>query len=203
MNKRAVGSIQRRSHRDHDHDHGVGSEGPTRGLCARLAPIDADFSELGLEFPICRHLLEQSSSHVARVYNGHGRHTVGKLVPALLAVVIPLRHRLDGRKPFHHGAHGSLRRRVADGRDCVSGAPADDHPRAGAEFHIKKSGRPRLEGQAIAVALCGSDYCCAALPVDRSGDPGCGSVDMADPRSAHQARAATQSFFLIDQNPQP
>ena len=40
--------------------------------------------------------LEQPSSHVARLCVRDGRHAVGQLTPAVLAISLPLRDRVDG-----------------------------------------------------------------------------------------------------------
>jgi hypothetical protein len=66
----------------------------------RIAAVSADLLQLRFEFRLRRHLLEQPPSHVAHLYGGDGRNAVGKLAPAVLAVVIPLRYRVDGGNHF-------------------------------------------------------------------------------------------------------
>ena len=42
---------------------------------------------------------------------------MGQLVPVVLAVAIPVRHRMDGAEPFHRCAYRALWGGVVDGRD--------------------------------------------------------------------------------------
>src|SRR5215467_14635958 len=77
---------------------------------------------------------------------------------------------MDGRKSFHRCANRPLRRGAVDGSDRVFGAPEDHHPRTRAGFFVKRSGRTRLEGQAIADSVCRSDHCYPSLLIDCSGD---------------------------------
>ena len=67
-------------------------------------------------------------------YGGDRRDALGQPAPVVLAVVVSVRHRLDGREPFHRRAHRALWRGAADGRDRLLPAPADDHPRARARI---------------------------------------------------------------------
>ena len=137
----------------------------------------------------------------ARMYGGDGRNVVGKLALAVLAVVVPFHYRVDGGKPFHRGSHRALRCGAADGSDCVLHASTNDHPRAGERFNPQKGSRARLEGQTIAAAVCFGNRCSVTFCVDRAKHLRRRRIDLADPRSAHQERAARQSL-LINQNPQ-
>ena len=56
----------------------------------------------------------------------------------------------------------------------------------------EKSGRARLEGQAVAGALYRGDRCDAAFAVDRRGDLRGRGADLADSGPAHRKRPATQ-----------
>src|SRR5215467_11216492 len=181
-----VGSFQRRRDRDHHHDHGAGDEGAAWKPCGRFGAISADLSQLHIEFRLCRHLLEQPSSHAACRRRGNGCNALGQLASVVLAIIVSLRHRVDGGKPFHRGAHRALWRGAADGRDCVFAAPAGDHPRTRAEFNLKKSDRPRLEGQAITGAIYLSDRSYPAFLVDRPGDSCDRRADLADSRPAYR-----------------
>src|SRR5581483_5329888 len=148
--QRATGSIQRRSDRDHHHDHGVRDEGPTWRPLEGSAVTSADIPELRLELCLCRYLLEQSSPHVACLYDCDWCNAVGQSAFVVLAVSVPLRDRVDGGKPFHQSAYFALRRGAADGRNCVLRAPTDDHPRTRSGLNLKESDWARLEGQAVA-----------------------------------------------------
>ena len=133
-----------------------------------LLPAAAGVPQLRPEFRLCRHLLEQPPSHVACLHHGHGRDAVGQPAPVVLAVVVSLCHRLDGGEPFHRGAHRALRRGAADGRNRVLPAATGDHPRARAGLDPEKSGRARLEGQAVAGAVSRGDR---RDPAFRRGSP--------------------------------
>ena len=96
--------------------------------------------ELRAELRLRRHLLEQPSPHAACGRKVIGRRPVGQPAPAVLAVALPVHHRLDGRKPFRRHAVGAVRRGAAHGRDCILGAAADHHrlrrPGVGAQVAV-------------------------------------------------------------------
>ena len=106
-----------------------------------------------------------------KVPHGDGLENLWPLLPLflsyVLALIVPVYHRVDGREPVHRGSDCALRRDIVDGVDRLPHAPAGDHPNAGARFHLKKSGRARLERQAIAGAEYRCDHCGSALPVGR------------------------------------
>ena len=86
-----------------------------RSDLARAAALAAGVFQLRAELRLRRHLLEQSSSHVARHQAGHRRHPVGQSASVVLAVAVSLHHGVDRRKPFGAGAVGGVRRGAADG----------------------------------------------------------------------------------------
>jgi hypothetical protein len=63
-----------------------------------------------------------------------GRDALGQSALIVLALIVFVRHRVDGGEPFRGRAHSALRRCAADGRDRVLSASAGDHPRASARF---------------------------------------------------------------------
>src|ERR1043165_8348852 len=84
--KEPAGSVQRRRARHHHHHHGAGVEGAARDRSRRPGTVAPGVFELRVEFPLCRHLLEQPSPHVSFHQIRDRRHPVGKLAPAVLAV---------------------------------------------------------------------------------------------------------------------
>src|SRR6185436_12908072 len=96
--KESSGSVQRRSAGDHYHDHGAGVESPPRHRSGCAQAVAAGLSELRSELHLCRHLLEQSSSHVADREESQRRHSLGELAPFVLALPLPFHYRLDGRE---------------------------------------------------------------------------------------------------------
>ena len=106
--------VQRRRDRDPHHDHGAGAEDPARidrrRRCAPLVPVFLtyvlSFVYLGIYWNNHHHLLRRDAAH-------HRRHAVGEPAPAVLAVAVPVRHRLDGREPLRSAADRGLRRRAA------------------------------------------------------------------------------------------
>ena len=97
------------------------------------------------------------------------RHALGQPAPVVLALVISVRHRMDGREPFHRRAYRALWRGASDGRNRILPAPADDHPRARRGFTAEKSGRQRLERQAFAGAVSCCNRRDAAFAMDCPG----------------------------------
>src|SRR5258708_20905347 len=190
--QRGVGGVQRRRDCDHHYDHGAGDEGAAWRPSARFGAAATSVPQLCPELPLRRYLLEQPPSHAACQHGGERRDAMGQPAPLVLAIVVSVRHGMDGRNPFHRGAHCALRRGAVDGRDRILLAPADDHPRARPGFNPEKGDRSRLEGQAVAGALPRCDRCDAAFAVDRPGGlRGCGA-DLADSGPAYRKRAATQ-----------
>ena len=80
-----------------------------------LKPLLPVFLTYLLSFIYRWDLLEQPSSPAQSGSQGDRRHHVGEPPSALLAVALPLRHRLDGREPLHTCAHRALRRGDAAG----------------------------------------------------------------------------------------
>jgi|ERR1700732_4567092 hypothetical protein len=104
----------------------------------------------------------------------------------VLAVAVPVRHRMDGAKPFHRCAYRALWSRVVDGRDRLPRASAGDHSRPRARFNSQKGSRARLEGKAITSAVCRGDPCNVTCNLDRSGDLSVGCTDLADSGPAYR-----------------
>src|SRR6201981_595125 len=178
--------IQRWRDRDHHHHHGLGDEGPARRPSGRLGAAPTDIPELCLEFHLCGHLLEQSSSHAARGYGGDRGNDVGQLVPVVLAVAIPVRHRMDGAEPFHRCAYRALWGGVVDGRDRLPRASAVDHSRPRARFNSQKGSRARLEGKAFISAVCRGDPCSVTCNLDRSRARCAGCTELAGSGPAYR-----------------
>lgn len=112
----------------------------------------------------------------------------------VLAIAVSVRHRMDGREPFHRRAHRTVWRGASDGRDRILPAPAGNHPRARPGFTPEKSGRQRLEGKALACAVSYCNRRDVAFAMDRPGGL-CGRrADLADSGSAYRKGPATQSL---------
>ncbi len=84
---------------------------------ATLRPLLPVFLGYVLSLRLRRHLLEQPPPHAARREARRRRRAVGEPAPAVLAVAVPVRHRLDGGEPLRRAADGAVRRRAADGGD--------------------------------------------------------------------------------------
>src|SRR3954471_12622900 len=193
-----IGGIQRWCNCDHHHHHGAGNEGAAWWGPGRFETSAGGISQLRLKFPLCRHLLEQSPSYAAcRHYSDRGN-ALGQSALVVLALVISVCDRLDGGKPLHRSAHRALWCSPAHGRDRILRSPTDDHLRARAGINSQEGSWPRLERQAFTAAVCLSNRRRITFRVDRASDPRGRRVDLADPGSAHQERAATQPLFLID-----
>src|SRR6185437_9351722 len=82
-----------------------------------------------------------------------GYRTVGEPASAVLAVAVPVHHRLDGRKLPGRAAYRGLWRGIADGGDCILDSSA--HPDRGGRHRFGATAGDRfgLEGQAFAGAL--------------------------------------------------
>src|SRR4029077_9428762 len=148
--------------------------------------------QLRTELHLRRHLLEQPPSYAAYLRHGHGRDALGQPSPVVLAVVVSVYRRLDGRESFRRGAHCAIRRGAADGRDRVHRAPASNHWRAGAELDPEKSRRARLEGQDVAGTLSPCDRCYPFFSLDRPGSPRGGGAHLVDSGPTYPKRTGTE-----------
>lgn len=74
---------------------------------------------------------------------------------------------------------------AVDGRHGLPPAPAGNHPGARAGLNIEEGNWARLEGQAIAMAVCDSDCYYAAFSIARPGDSCCRRADLADSGPAY------------------
>src|SRR5262249_40590234 len=156
--------------RDYHHHYGAGDESTAWRWPGSIGAAAAGVPELRPKFSLCRHLLEQPSSHAARLYHSDGCDALGKSAPVVLALAISVHHRVDGGEPFHFAAHRGLRSSAVDGWNRILPASASDHPRARAGLDLEESDRARLEGQAIAGAVYRSHRGDPAFLVDRAGD---------------------------------
>ena len=93
------------------------------GLCG-LAATPSCFLQLCPELRLRRHLLEQPSSPPAGGEACYGRHPVGESAFVVLALVDPVRYRLDGGEPFCALAGGVIRRSVTVRRNRLF--PSDE-----------------------------------------------------------------------------
>ena len=121
---------------------------------------------------------------------GHGRHPVGELASAVLAVAGALRDGVDGRKPFRTRANGGVRHGPPDGSDGVLDSAATDHSLAGPELAPAQGGRRRLEGQSLAPALRNRDSRRPGGILLRRSDLRVGRGHVARAGQAYRARDA-------------
>ena len=70
---------------------------------AALGGLWPGVPELRAQLRLPRHLLEQPSPHAAAHAAGHRRDPLGQPAPAVLAVALPVRDRLDEREPLRAG----------------------------------------------------------------------------------------------------
>jgi hypothetical protein len=82
-----------------------------------LVPLLPVFLSLCPEFRLRGNLLEQPPPHAACLLCCDWRHALGHSAPVVLAIVVSVRHRMDGREPFHGRAYGALRRGALDARN--------------------------------------------------------------------------------------
>ena len=92
---------------------------PHGGDLKDLAPLLPVFLSYVLSF-VYVGIYWNNHHHMLHACNGgDGRNAVGKPAPVVLAVVVSVRHRLDGAEPFHRCAHRALRSGAIDGGNRV------------------------------------------------------------------------------------
>ncbi len=95
---------------------------------------------------------------------------LGQFALAVLALIVSIYHRMDGREAYHRRAHLAVRGCSTNGHDRALFAPAVDHPCAGTELDSEEGRRTRLEGQTIAGVVHRRDPGGAAfLPIAPAG----------------------------------
>src|SRR6185312_14262563 len=179
-------SIQRWRHRDHHHDHGAGAQGAGRTHAGRPAAACPGAARLRVEFRLRRHLLEQPSPHAVSVSSGVGCRTMGEPASAVLAVAVPVHHRLDGRKLPGRAADRGLWRGVADGGDCVLDSSANPDRGGRRRFDAAAGDRFGLEGQALAGALRDGHRAGLLAAVGGAAAVCADGAAVADPGPAHR-----------------
>ena len=152
--KEPVGGIQRRRACHHHHHHGAGIEGAAKPGPRRVEAPVPGLPDLRAEFRLPRHLLEQPSSPVEGRRQGDRRDDVGESALAVLAVALPVCHRLDGRKSFHDRAHRGVRRRSAAGGHRLLRAAERHHCRPGLRLETGGGHRSRFQRQTVSRSLC-------------------------------------------------
>src|SRR5215472_1253277 len=89
-------------------------------------------------------------------------------------------------KTIHRSAHCALRASAVDGRNRLPPASGGDHQRARPGINPEEGSRPRLEGQAVAAAVCLSNPCSLTFCLARANDPCDRCTDLVDSGSAYR-----------------
>ena len=115
--QRPVSKRSATAYRDPHHHHGAGAaRSPHGDDLRRLARCCPRCSRISCQLRVSRHLLEQSSPHAAGHPPDQRHGAVGEPAPAVLAVAVPVRHRLDGAR-----SHAPRSRRRCTVSSCSVG----------------------------------------------------------------------------------
>lgn len=110
-------------------------------------------SKLHLQFCLCRHLLEQSSSSTAYGAKDEREVNVAQFAAAFLVIPCTVHDSLDGRKPVCSHTNGAVRYYFTTRGFLVLDASASDHKTACRRLRICSGDGQRPEGEVIPLAL--------------------------------------------------
>src|SRR5579859_533475 len=181
-------SLQRRRDRDHHHDHGAGIERSARNRPCRPETPAAGFPELRPELHLRRHLLEQSPPPAPLHQARHRWHPVGKPTPTLLALALPIHHRVGRRKPSRANTHRRLRLRAPHGRPRLLHPPTLHHGPTRTRLPPRRRRRERLERQNLAHPLFHRHPASVREPPDLQRPLRPRRPPLANPRPPHRTR---------------